>query len=210
MKAVAPPTRAYNTRQLSQAKPAPSLLDCQIAFERIARKCVYLIQSNRKLAIAGDPRAIHKMRMELTRLRAIVLFFYPMTKDIAWPRIITVKRDCAIGGAGFGERGGTFEPCDRNKCIGCGSNPSITGMSWTHCRPWASKIRGKIWYSMKPPNRCIVPWAIFATSSGCGKLRMIGHPVTARENANCSNKPKSHSGGRCAGARPRSHWGLGQ
>lgn len=87
MKAVAPSTRAYNSRQLSQAKPAPSLLDCQIAFERIAKKCVYLIQSNRKLAIGGDPRAIHKMRMELTRLRAIVLFFHPMTKDIAWPRI---------------------------------------------------------------------------------------------------------------------------
>ena len=77
-------TRAYNTGQVSQAKP---LLDCQIAFERIAKKCVYLIQSNRKLAVAGDPRAIHKMRMELTRLRAIVLFFYPVTKDIAWPPI---------------------------------------------------------------------------------------------------------------------------
>ena len=86
MKAGASSTRAYNTGQVSAAKPAPSLFDCQTTFQKIAKKCVYLIQSNRKLAIAGDPRAIHKMRMELTKLRAIVLFFYPM-KDVAWPRI---------------------------------------------------------------------------------------------------------------------------
>jgi CHAD domain-containing protein len=36
------------------------------------------------LAIAADPEAIHTMRVELTRLRAAVLFFSPITDDVAW------------------------------------------------------------------------------------------------------------------------------
>ena len=51
----------------------PSLLDCQTAFQTIAKECVHLIQSGRKSAIAADPEAIHAMRIELTRLRAAVL-----------------------------------------------------------------------------------------------------------------------------------------
>ncbi len=66
---------------------APSLLDCQIAFQRIAKQCVHLIQNSRKSAVAADPDAIHAMRIELTRLRAAVLFFSPMVKDAAWPPI---------------------------------------------------------------------------------------------------------------------------
>jgi CHAD domain-containing protein len=65
---------------------ASSLLDCQTAFQRIAKECVRLIQGNRRAAIASDPDAIHAMRMELTRLRAAVLFF-SMVKDSAWPPI---------------------------------------------------------------------------------------------------------------------------
>ena len=41
----------------------------------------------RRAAIAGDPSAIHKMRIELTKLRAMVRFFSPMMNDEAWPRL---------------------------------------------------------------------------------------------------------------------------
>jgi CHAD domain-containing protein len=58
-------------------------LDCQTAFQRIAKSCVQLIQRSRKPAIAADPEAIHTMRIELTCLRAAVLFFSPMTDDVA-------------------------------------------------------------------------------------------------------------------------------
>jgi CHAD domain-containing protein len=64
-----------------------SLPDCEAAFQRIAKRCVKLIQDQRKAAIAADPEAIHTMRIELTRLRAAVLFFSPATDDDAWPKI---------------------------------------------------------------------------------------------------------------------------
>ena len=73
--------------------PAPpsnkssSLLDCQTAFQQVATDCVRLVQRHRKAAIAGDPSAIHKMRIELTKLRAMVRFFSPMMNDEAWPRL---------------------------------------------------------------------------------------------------------------------------
>jgi CHAD domain-containing protein len=53
----------------------------------IAKSCVHLTRNNRKAAIAADPDAIHKMRIELTRFRAAVLFFSPMTSDPEWPGI---------------------------------------------------------------------------------------------------------------------------
>jgi CHAD domain-containing protein len=58
-------------------------LDCQATFQRIAKRCVQLIRRNRNRAIAADPDAIHTMRIELTRLRAAMLFFSPMTNDPA-------------------------------------------------------------------------------------------------------------------------------
>jgi len=87
MKALAPLHQHHAARPASRSDEPSSLLDCQTAFRRIAANCVHLIQTSRKSAMAGDPRAIHKMRIELTRLRAIVLFFSPMTKDIAWLRL---------------------------------------------------------------------------------------------------------------------------
>lgn len=71
-------------RRRSTASPLP---DCQAAFQRIAKHCAHLIQRSRRPAIAGDPEAIHVMRIELTRLRAAVLFFSPMVKDTAWSPI---------------------------------------------------------------------------------------------------------------------------
>ena len=66
---------------------APSALDCQTAFQSIAKRCVKLIEEHHEAAIAADPEAIHSMRIELTRLRAAVLFFSPMTDDDTWPGI---------------------------------------------------------------------------------------------------------------------------
>jgi CHAD domain-containing protein len=64
-----------------------SALDCETSFQRIAKSCVDLIQHNHKSALAVDPEAIHAMRIELTRLRAAVLFFSPMVQDAAWAAI---------------------------------------------------------------------------------------------------------------------------
>jgi CHAD domain-containing protein len=61
--------------------------ECKTTFQQIARSCVHLIQANSKSAIAADSDAVHRMRIELTRLRAAALFFSPMIADDAWPAI---------------------------------------------------------------------------------------------------------------------------
>jgi CHAD domain-containing protein len=85
MKAIAPQIQSQANE--SAGLPSSAALDCQAAFQSIANSCVNLIRDHRKAAIAADPEAIHPMRIELTRLRAAVLFFSPMTKDGAWPGI---------------------------------------------------------------------------------------------------------------------------
>src|SRR6516165_1219375 len=87
MKGIAPQIHSQPTEPIPLHGSAPSAPDCQAAFQRIASSCVNLIQDHRKAAIAADPEAIHIMRMELTRLRAAVRFFSPMTDDDAWPGI---------------------------------------------------------------------------------------------------------------------------
>jgi len=67
-------------------RSAPFPADCQAVFQSIAKNCVNLNWDHRKAAITADPEAVHSMRIELTRLRAAVLFF-SMTDDEAWPRI---------------------------------------------------------------------------------------------------------------------------
>jgi CHAD domain-containing protein len=66
------------------AQRAPGCLTC---FQRIASSCLQEVESNCELAIAGDSEAVHRMRIELTRLRAAALFFAPVTDDTAWPGI---------------------------------------------------------------------------------------------------------------------------
>ena len=68
---------------------APSYLTC---FQRIALSCLQAIESNHRSAVAGDPEAVHRMRIELTRLRAAALFFEPATDDAAWPDIVRQLR----------------------------------------------------------------------------------------------------------------------
>jgi CHAD domain-containing protein len=86
MKAIAPTVRPHATNLVSPDS-APSLLDCQTAFQQIAKGCLNLIRSHRSAAIAADEEAIHIIRIELTRLRGAVHFFSPMTTDESWPGI---------------------------------------------------------------------------------------------------------------------------
>ena len=100
MKTLAPLGQYYAAGLASPSDEPSSLLDCQTAFRRIATNCLHLIQTSRTSAMAGEPRAIHKMRIELTRLRAIVLFFFPMTKDVARLRL---KKELRWLNAALGE-----------------------------------------------------------------------------------------------------------
>jgi len=87
MKGVAHQAQRHVTKSVALHSSTQSLPDCQAAFQRIAKRCVKLIRSQRKAAIAADPDAIHTMRIELTRLRSAVLFFSPMTDDEVWPKL---------------------------------------------------------------------------------------------------------------------------
>src|SRR5581483_10776428 len=60
---------------------------CLTCFQRIASTCLQMIESDRELAIAADPKAVHRMRIALTRLRAAALFFAPVSVDATWPGI---------------------------------------------------------------------------------------------------------------------------
>jgi len=87
MKGYVPSIQSHATEPMALHRSVPSPRDCQAAFQTIAQACVRLVQNNRKAAIAADPEAVHIMRIELTRLRAAVLFFSPMTDDDSWPGI---------------------------------------------------------------------------------------------------------------------------
>jgi CHAD domain-containing protein len=87
MKPVAPQAQRDPTNVVTLSRSAPTTSDCQAAFQRIAKSCVKLMQHHRNAAIAGDPDAIHRMRIALTQLRAAVLFFSPMTDDGVWTEI---------------------------------------------------------------------------------------------------------------------------
>ena len=87
MKGVESATQNNVSNRASRHASILAGLDCQTAFQKIARNCVHLIQEQRETAIEADSDAVHTMRIELTRLRAAVLFFSPMTDDDAWPEI---------------------------------------------------------------------------------------------------------------------------
>jgi CHAD domain-containing protein len=79
--------RDHTAPRAASAGPIQRSTSCVACFQRIASHCLQAIESNRKLAVAGDPEAVHRMRIELTRLRAAALFFVPVTEDAAWPGI---------------------------------------------------------------------------------------------------------------------------
>src|SRR5947209_8894538 len=76
-----------------QAKPGngiaggPAALICAAAFRRLATGCLAEIAVNQHAAGLGQVDAVHRMRVGITRLRAAVSFFAPMTADPTWPAL---------------------------------------------------------------------------------------------------------------------------
>lgn len=62
-------------------------LDCATAFQKVARDCVGGISAHHSSACAGDAEAVHQIRVAITRLRAAVSFFAPITVDAEWLRL---------------------------------------------------------------------------------------------------------------------------
>jgi CHAD domain-containing protein len=62
-------------------------LTCAAAFRRLATRCLAEIATNQHAAGLGKVDAVHRMRVGITRLRATVSFFAPMTADNAWPAL---------------------------------------------------------------------------------------------------------------------------
>src|SRR5260370_13476758 len=75
---------AYRRRKVSSTAAS---LDSATAFQRIARDCVARITARHSSACAGDAEAVHQIRVAITRLRAAVSFFAPMTVDAEWRRL---------------------------------------------------------------------------------------------------------------------------
>jgi CHAD domain-containing protein len=63
------------------------LLDCATAFQKIALDCVAKVRLHHSSACDGDAEAVHQFRVAITRLRAAVSFFAPITHDAEWRRL---------------------------------------------------------------------------------------------------------------------------
>ena len=74
-------------------------LDCATAFQKIALDCVAKVRLHHSSACAGDAEAVHQIRVAITRLRAAVSFFAPITVDVEWRRL---KKELAWLNASLG------------------------------------------------------------------------------------------------------------
>src|SRR6266700_4217422 len=54
---------------------------CDTAFRVIARRHLEDLCANQEATCNGDPSALHQMRIALTHLRTVILFFSPMVDD---------------------------------------------------------------------------------------------------------------------------------
>jgi CHAD domain-containing protein len=75
------------------------LFDCATAFQKIALDCVAKVRLHHSSACAGDAEAVHQIRVAITRLRAAVSFFAPITVDEEWRRL---KKELAWLNASLG------------------------------------------------------------------------------------------------------------
>ena len=57
------------------------------AFRVVARRCLIGLTTRHHQTSIGDPRALHQMRVALTRLRAAVAFFTPIASEPEWERL---------------------------------------------------------------------------------------------------------------------------
>lgn len=78
---------AKQVRPADKPKRAAAAMDCTTAFQAMARDCLARLQAQRPGTIAGDAEALHRMRVAISRLRATVTFFAPMTSDATWPKL---------------------------------------------------------------------------------------------------------------------------
>lgn len=97
-------------------------LNCRNAFRQMAQSCVRAIRRDRGSAIAGDPDAIHHMRIALTRLNAAALFFSLAINDVAWSRISEQLHwlNSTLGKAR--NRDVTMDYAKRRRYRGCAAN----------------------------------------------------------------------------------------
>jgi CHAD domain-containing protein len=63
------------------------MMSCDTAFRVIARRYLNELISNHDATCRGDATALHQMRVALTRLRTVVLFFSPIIADAERARI---------------------------------------------------------------------------------------------------------------------------
>ena len=57
------------------------MMTCDAAFRVIARRYLGDLTANHDATCKGDPAALHQMRVAVTRLRTVILFFSPMVAD---------------------------------------------------------------------------------------------------------------------------------
>ena len=74
-------SRPRRGRRLNEA------MQCEAAFRLIVSECLEEVATNHKATCAGDPAALHHMRVALTRLRAAIAFFSSMVADAEWTRL---------------------------------------------------------------------------------------------------------------------------
>ncbi len=83
---------ANKTASRSKPVPAPrrhptprlnAMMACDTAFRVVGRRYFGDLTANFEGACKGDSEAVHQMRVALTRLRAVIVFFSPMVADSA-------------------------------------------------------------------------------------------------------------------------------
>jgi CHAD domain-containing protein len=73
--------------QVQRKAASAAELDCATAFQKVALDCIARIKLHHSSACAGDAEAVHQIRVAITRLRAAVSFFAPITVDAEWRRL---------------------------------------------------------------------------------------------------------------------------
>jgi CHAD domain-containing protein len=58
-----------------------STMACDTTFRVVARRCLSDLTAHHEATCKGDPAALYRMRVALTRLRTAILFFSPMVAD---------------------------------------------------------------------------------------------------------------------------------
>jgi CHAD domain-containing protein len=73
--------RPKRPRHLSQA------MRCETAFRLVLSECLEDVATNHEAVGAGDPAALHRTRIALTRLKAAIAFYGRMVADTEWTRL---------------------------------------------------------------------------------------------------------------------------